>query len=270
MTVYADILVLVNFVVDYFLIAIACRFLHKKPRVLRLILSAATGGIFSLYILFPQGSFVSQLTVQILMSMVLVLIAIGFGGVKSFLRSTIVLFCVNFAYSGAMIAVWLIFSPRGMVINNSIVYFDISPLFLILFSVVGYFFVVLLRRIFKKTFPDQIYCSATLFCNQKTLTLGGIADTGNSVTDVFGYSEILITERATVEELLGDEMQNPARYRKIPCATIAGETLLEGYRIDCAEVEFNGKKHMFQRPILAISSSPLVDCKIIVNPESLA
>ena len=269
MTIYADILVLVNFVVDYFLISIACRFLRKKPRLWRLLLSSALGGLFSLYILLPQGNIFFQIFVQVLMSMALCAVAIGFGGIKTFLRSTAVLFGVNFAYSGAMIAVWMIFKPYGMVINNSVVYFDISPIFLILFSVIGYFVVILLRKIFKKPFADNTYCEVTLFCKNKNIVLNGIADTGNSITDVFGVSEIFITGIGVVDELLYVEKLNPARYRKIPCSTVTGEKLLDGYRIDGAEINFNNKKYRFKNPILAVSSVPLNDCEIIVNPESL-
>lgn len=269
MTIYADILVLVNFVVDYFLISIAGHFLHKKPRLWRLLLSSALGGLFSLYILLPQGNIFFQIFVQVLMSMALCAVAIGFGGIKAFLRSTAVLFGVNFAYSGAMIAVWLIFKPYGMVINNSVVYFNISPLFLILFSVVGYFAVVLLRKIFKKPFAENIYCAVTLFCKNKSIALSGIADTGNSITDVFGTSEIFITEMGVVDELMSVEKLNPARYRKIPCSTIMGGKLLDGYRIDSAEITFNNKKYKFKNPILAVSGTPLDDCEIIVNPENL-
>ena len=269
MTIYADILVLVNFVVDYFLISIACRFLRKKPRLWRLLLSSALGGLFSLYILLPQGNIFFQIFVQVLMSMTLCAVAVGFNRIKDFLRSTAVLVGVNFAYSGAMIAVWIIFKPYGMVINNSVVYFDISPIFLILFSVIGYFVVVLLRKIFKKPFADNTYCEVTLFCKNKSIALSGIADTGNSVTDVFGTSEIFITEMGVVDELMGAEKLNPARYRKIPCSTITGERLLDGYRIDGAEISFNSKKHKFKNPILAVSGAPLNDCEIIVNPENL-
>lgn len=268
MTVYADILVLVNFVVDYFLISIACHFLHQKPRLWRLILASLLGGIFSLYILLPQSNTVIQIFIQILMSMALCAVAIGFKNLKSFLRRAAVLFGVNFAYSGAMIAVWIIFEPYGMVINNSVVYFNISPLFLILFSVVGYFVVVLLRKIFKKSFSDNAYCSVTLFCADKSLALSGIADTGNSITDVFGVSEIFITDIGVVDELMGREKLNPARLRKIPCSTITGERLLDGYRIDSAKINFNNKNYNFKNPILAVSSIPLDDCEIIVNPNS--
>ena len=269
MIVYVDILVVTNFVIDYFLILISSKFLNKNPRLWRLLLSAGAGGIFSLYILVPQSSLFVQILVQVAMSMVLCLIVYGFKNVRAFLRSTIVLFGVNFAYSGAMIAVWLLFNPSGMVINNSVVYFDISPLFLIIFSVIGYFAVVLLRKIFKKPFADNTYCTVSVFCGDKSLMLTGIADTGNSISDVFGTSEIFITEKSAVDALLGEQINNPARFRKIPCVTVTGEKLLDGYRIDYAEVGFNSKKYGFKNPVLAVSLAPLIDSQIIVNPESL-
>ena len=269
MTVYADILMLVNFVVDYFLILIACRFLHKKPRLWRLLLGSAAGGIFSLYIFLPVSNFFLQSIVQILMSMILCLVAFGFGGAKNFLRSTAVLFCVNFAYSGAMIAVWLIFKPYGMVINNSVVYFNISPLFLILFSVIGYLIVILLRKILKKKFSENTYCEVTVSNGTQSVKLNGIVDSGNSLADVFGLSQIFITEQEVVHALLGGEIKNPARFRKIPCSTVAGEKLLDCYRIDSAVILYNNKKYNFKNPVLAVSSVPLIDSKIIVNPENL-
>lgn len=269
MTVYADILILTNFVVDYFLISLSCRFLHKNPSLWRLLLSALSGGVFSLYIFLPQRNFLLQIIIHILMCAVLCLIAVGFGDLKTFLRSIAVLFCVNFAYSGAMIAVWLLFKPYGMVINNSMVYFDISPLFLILFSVVGYFGVLLARQALKRKFSQNTYCDVTVCCMDKAITLCGIVDTGNSLSDVFGMSQIFITEDDIITTLLGDEKNNPARFRKIPCRTVSGERLLDGYRIDSAVVLYNNKKHIFKNPILATSTVPLDDTKIIINPENL-
>lgn len=269
MTVYADILILVNFIVDYFLLRLASRFLHKKPHLWRLLAGAAAGGVFSLYIFLPQTNFWIQSAVQILMCVALCFITFGLEDIKTFFRNAAVLFVVNFAYSGAMIAVWLIFKPYGMVINNSVVYFDISPLFLILFSVIGYFVVLLLRKLLKKTFPQNTYCDVAVSCGNRSLKLSGIVDSGNSLTDVFGLSQIFITEEKIIDALLGEERKNPARFRKIPCSTVAGERLLEGYRIDGAVILYNNKKFDFKNPVLAVSTTPLIDSKIIVNPENL-
>ncbi len=270
MVVYADILILVNFIVDYFLLAIAASFLHKKPRLWRQLIGGFTGGIFSLYIIFPQSAFIVQTLVQILMCAALVLITFGFGGFKNFCRSTAVLFAVNFGYSGAMIAVWLLLKPHGMVINNSVVYFNISPLFLILFSVIGYFVVLILRKILQKNFSQCSSCEVTVRCKDNSLKLCGIVDTGNALSDAFGISQILITESSVVDAVLGTEKGNQARFRIIPCNTVTGEKLLDGYRIDSADIKFNKQNYSFKNPILAVSATPLDECKIIVNPENLS
>lgn len=270
MVVYIDILILVNFIVDYFLLLLAACFLQKKPRLWRLIIGAMAGGIFSLYIFLPQSNFIFQSLIQVIMCAILCLITFGFGDVKSFFRGVAVLFAVNFAYSGAMIAIWLLFKPYGMVINNSIVYFNISPLFLILFSVIGYFVAVVFKKLLKKNFSQNTYCEITVNCQDRSLTLNGIVDSGNSLNDVFGISQIFITESEIVDTLLYKEKQNPTRIRKIPCSTVAGERLLDGYRIDSAEVLYDNKKYSFKNPVLAISAVPLTDTKIIVNPENLS
>ncbi len=269
MVVYADVLVIVNFIVDYFLIAIAARFLHKRPRLWRQLLAGFIGGLFSLYIFLPQMHFLLQISIQIIMCVILSLVAFGAGEIKSFCRSVAVLLLTSFAYSGAMIAVWLVLRPNGMVINNSVVYFNISPIFLIIFSVLGYFSVALLRRILQKSFAKSCECTVTVKCMDNNLTLCGIADTGNSLTDVFGISQIFITDAEIIDAVLGAEKNNKARFRAIPCNTVTGERLLDGYRIDLAEVWFEKQKYSFKNPILAVSLTPLDECKIIVNPNDL-
>lgn len=266
MVVYADILILVNFTVDYFLLLLTSKFLHKNTRLWRLLLGAAAGGVFSLYIFLPQSNFLCQCIVQILMSAVLCLITFGFGDIKSFFRNVAVLFCVNFAYSGAMIALWLIFKPYGMVINNSVIYFNISPLFLIAFSVLGYLVANVLRRVLEKTFPQNTKCDVTIFCGDNSLSLCGIADTGNSLDDVFGLSSIFITEAQVVDALVNCS-ERKTRYRAIPCSTVTGTEILDGYRIDRAEILYKKRKYTFKSPVLAVSREPLDGCKVIVNPE---
>lgn len=272
MIVYADILILVNFIVDYFLLLLTSKFLHKNTRILRLLLGAAAGGVFSLYIFLPQVNFLLEMTVHILMCAIMCFITFGICGAKDFFRSAAVLFAVNFAYSGAMIAVWYLFKPNGMVINNSVIYFDISPLFLIAFSVLGYFIVTLLKRLLQKTFPQNTKCEVTVYCYDKKLCLCGIADTGNSLKDIFGISQIFITEVNIVDALLGSDKtseQCALRYRAIPCDTVTGTEILDGYRIDKIEINYNKRKISFKNPVLAVSRTPLADCQIIINPEIL-
>lgn len=269
MVVYADILMLVNFVVDYFLLRLASKFLHRRAAIGRTLLSAAIGGICSLYIFVPKTNFFIETVIHIFICATLSVVAWKFESIKVFLRSTVVLVAVNFAYSGAMIAVWLVFKPYGMVINNSVVYFNVSPMFLIAFSVIGYFLTIALQKLLKKKFAQNTFCDVTLVCEENSVRLKGIVDTGNSLKDAFGLSQIFITDQEIVDMVLQQEKNNPTRLRKVPCGTIVGNGLLDGYRIDNVKINFENKDYEFKNAVLAISNERLVDCKLIVNPESL-
>ncbi len=272
MTVYADILFLINLIVDYFLLRLTCVILHLKPRLWRILLGAVVGGIFSLYIFLPQSHPIVEIIIHILMCAALCLITFSFRSLVAFFRASVVLFCINFAYSGAMIALWLIFRPYGMVINNSVVYFNISPIFLILFSVSGYFLTSLLRRLFAKKFPQSAECEVTLFINGKSLTLSGIIDTGNSIKDTFGIAEIIIVDADSADRLLGNDRHTDElarRYRAIPCTTVGGTEILNGYRIDQAQIIYNNKNQTIKNVIIAISRAPLTGAQAIINPESI-
>ena len=60
------------------------------------------------------------------------------------------------------------------------------------------------------------------------------------------------------------------RFRMIPCNTVSGNDLLEGYRCDEASVIGSNKTVILKKPILAVSKTPLDDgYNAIINPEIL-
>ena len=54
MIVYADILIILNFLVDYFILLLTAKFLEIKYHIFRLLLAATLGGMSSLYIFLPS------------------------------------------------------------------------------------------------------------------------------------------------------------------------------------------------------------------------
>ena len=148
----------------------------------------------------------------------------------------------------------------------------ISPLFLILFSVICYFLILLFRNFLSRSFPHSVGCEIQLFLGDNSLTLEGIVDTGNSLKDSFGLGEIIIVDTSVATQILDDslgENEKNSRYRAVPCSTVSGVEILDGYRIDRVQIFYNNRIDKFKNPILAISKSPIEDCKAIVNPESL-
>lgn len=268
--VYADVLIFLNLLVNYFLLCVSGKILNCNAKTLRIILSALLGGISSLYIFFPRLNIFTETLLKIATCSLMVLVCFGFKNIKSFLKSIGVLFLVTAAYGGIMFAFWILFCPKGMVINNSVVYFNISPLILIVCTVVGYIFFSIISPIFTQVSKFAKHCSITVFANGKSVRLDAIIDTGNSIEDIFSNSQIIIADRQKVNFLFETLDNNNSRYRLLPCTTISGSDVLEGFRCDSAVILNNNKQTVLQKPILAISKTKLNDgYNAIINPKTL-
>ena len=275
MTVYADVLFAVNMIVDYFLLRACAAFLHKKPKTMRLILSAAVGGISSIYIFFPYRLVVTDVLVKVTVCILMALCAFGLGNVKHLLKNSAVLFIITCAYAGVMTALWITFRPKGMYINNSVVYFDISPLVLVIFTVVGYIIFIICNLIFSRSALRSEKCEVKVTVGDKSIDMTAIADTGNSVRDVFGNSEVIIADKKCVAKLFEGFENNrdgryDSRYRALPCNTVSGTDMLDGYRCDSAVIKSKGAAITLEKPILAVSKTAFTDdYSAIINPDIL-
>ena len=266
--VYADILVAVNLICDYFLLKTTSFLAKEKVKVLRILLSAVIGGISSLWIFLPRQSIIANILFRLFVSSVMIFSAFGFKSLKRFLRLNVLHFLINFGFAGAMWAFYYIFKPNGMVVFNSVVYFDVSAVFLTFFSVLGYIAVTLISRLVSKNasvaerYPIDVYIDG----NQASFT--AISDSGNSLKDVFGVSEIIIVEKRTIDKFKNECVDS--RYRAVPCNTVSGEALLDGWRFDKAVIHIDKRQKEIANPILAVSKNNLsIECDAIINPEAV-
>ena len=273
--VYADILFLVNLIVDYFLLRISLTVLKITSKTWRLVLSAITGGLFSFYIFLPKSPLLIEILAHLLMNSVMMLICIGFKGFKTFLRGMLVHFGVVCCYGGIMTALWQIFKPQGMIINNSVVYFNISPVVLIITTILGYFLYMIFSKIFAVSSKSAKQCNITFYALGKSVGASAIIDTGNSISDIMSDSEIIIADKSVANALFGslDIAKDPllaTRYRTIPCNTVSGNSILEGFRCDICQVYLEDKIISLYNPVLAISKTPIKeDYSVILNPKIL-
>lgn len=273
--VYVDVLLVVNLIVDFFLLKITFKLLKTDPKPIRVLISSGIGAVSSLYIFFPESTAFINITYQLIIGSLIMLTALGFKSLKYFLRSVAVFFTVTCVYGGIMTALWQVLKPKGMIINNSVIYFNISPLVLILSSVSGYFLYLFLNKILALPSKTAKKCSLNLYALGKSVGLTGIIDTGNSITDVLSNSEIIIVDKAVAVSLLGREdfSNDPlyaTRYRTIPCETVMGRSLLEGFRCDMGEIRFEDKVIPLTNPVIAVSKTPIKEnYSAILNPKIL-
>lgn len=273
MVIYVDVLVVLNLLVDFFLLSATARILKRKVSVLRRTIAAVVGGFSSLYIFFEGSNIFLDFLQKFGTAAILCAIAFGVKPIKNFFKAFLINLAVTLTYGAGMTLLYKIFKPNGMYVGNSVVYFDISPLELIFFTVISYVVITILSYFFSQTAVLSQRCEVIIEIDGIKTSFTAICDTGNSVKDLFGNSEIIVADRAVFTALCGRgdyELSSsyPNRYNLVPIKTVSGNDMLEAIRCDNAVILSEQREISLIKPLLALSKTKLNDdYSGIINPQ---
>ena len=150
-TVYADILFIVNLYVDALLLSAVRRFLRLPLKTGRWLLAAALGGFFGLSALLPHIRGFPLLLLGLLQALLLAAAAFAPKPPATLLKAAFLLLLFGAALSGLL----SLLPFHGILLANGAVYFDISAPLLIVLTCAAYGVLYLFDRLFQKREPDR-------------------------------------------------------------------------------------------------------------------
>lgn len=266
-TIYIDVLIAVNLLINYFLLLAAANFLSLRFRRRRVFLASLLGAFYSLWILMPEINLWAAFAVKLAMAATIVLTAYPLNGFKQFLRELAAFYIVSFSFAGFMLAVWYFIAPQGMVIKNSVVYFNISPLILILLTVVCYLFIRLIHRLTGRQAAAGTFCTVTVDYSGKRASFLGKVDTGNSLTEPFSNYPVLVVYEDFVKNLIPEK--ESGKVRLVPFHTVSGEGLLPAFRPDLLTLVCGKNIYCMHNVYIAASKTKLGEFDALINPDLL-
>ncbi len=272
MIVYADVLIFLNVIVTYFILLATKSIAKAAAKTYKIILGALVGGISSLYIFLPQQSFLVEILLKLLFSAIITVIAFSAVPLKRYIRSVFSFYAVSFIYAGFMFSFWYILKPKGMVINNGIVYFSVSPIVLILSTVVCYGVIIFAQNFYKRNDSNARKVAVRVSRGGSDFLFDCIVDTGNSLSDPLGSDKIIILSKSSACEIFGSEgvekliRLSPSakeKFRVLPYKTALGSGLMPAVKVDFAVAE-NIKNH---NVLVGILNDELGDFNGIISPS---
>lgn len=260
--IYVDVLVCLNTIISFFMLSavrLICRENTKRWRVLP---GSFMGGAYSLCIFLPELPTAVSIVLRAVFLLAVTLCVFGFKNKKRFFRLFACLCAVSFLFAGAVLGIWLVFKPQGLVIRNSGLYLDIGFLPLVLFSAAIYLIVSVFMRFFSRSVRDNCACTVSLYCNGKVLSLKGIIDTGNTLTDSFTGRSVSIVDRATAFLLFDEKTADciftgnlPVGMHLTVSSTVGGEGLLPVFTAEKMEINTDYGFAEIQNPAMAVSKT---------------
>lgn len=280
--IYIDILVIVNLFVNYFLLLATAKFFCIKWKTSRLILGEILGGIYSLYILAPELPWFISSVIKLFMSVTIIAATFGIKKPTQFFKILIYFYSVNFLFSGIMMAVWCWFKPNGMQVNNGVVYFNISPVILIISTIISYIIIEAINRIVNKRRLDHKIINLKIKFRTNQISITAKIDTGNFLKEPFSGLPVIVARETSVKPLLpvntyeqikdysADKFTDilNLKIRMIPFKTISEESVLPAFKPDCIKInESEVQKEVY----IALCEDKFMpqNAEALINPEIL-
>lgn len=194
--VYADILFLVNFSMDYLCLYISTKILRRLFSVKKMIIASAIGGLYSVISLVVHTTSVISLISDLLSC--LLISAIVFHRkrqLKSTVISALLFFAVSMTVGGIMTALFNLVNKSGITLGSddgdslSVWGFALLAISAGIFSVWGG------RFIFRK--KEVRNCVVRIRFGEKEIELNALTDSGNLIRDpISGKPVIIVDEKA--------------------------------------------------------------------------
>ena len=270
--IYLDILLAVNFILDFFLLLAVGKICGGLAGRGRSVAAAGIASLFSLVLLLPPLPLAVQLAIKIAGSALPVLIGFQRGSLRQTAKRIFWFFLLNLLLAGAVFFWCITLSPTGIERNNLAVYFNISPITLILSVLAVYLAFCLIELLFGRPgTPEKVVLDLQLGGGR--IRVPAILDTGMSLKDPLTGTPCLLLSYPQIRPQLAQPLRRelddyfdgkmPAYHsggrtlRLIPCATAAGEELLPAYRCEQCLIEYNGRKLTAPRAAAAFTRFPL-------------
>lgn len=298
-TVYLDEVVLGNWLMNFAILWVTARFGRLKAPTWRLTLAAGIGAVYALALFFPVGYILLSTPVKILVSLLMAACAFGLLPVRRFIAAVLIFYAASFALGGLVFGV-------GYFLGGSSSYqiFPGVPDFpsryfwpAVVVALAGTWLAGRIgaacfhRRLLKNLF--QVPVVLTLY--GKRVTVNGLMDTGNQLSDPLTHQPVIVVETDALRELLPEELIRllernqgqdiyelvdalqdrrwATRFRLIPYRSLGNTSgLLPGFRPDKVELLHGGALVPVPEVVVALYDRKLSeddDYRALLSPRLL-
>ncbi len=232
-TVYADVLFVVNFVINYLLLYITAMLCKTHLKHIKTGISSAIGAIYAVVMFVPNVHFAATLLAKIALSLVMVYVA--FGSIKYF-KHLCFFYAVSLISAGVVTA--FVYSGSPYVYSNGgVVYINAGIHTIVIAAIVSYCIIRIAFGAYKK-YSLRDYLQVVVLKDGKAAKLTVLVDTGNLLCDPIQGSPVIVAEQYALRGIIGggdvfEKAQQIDGVRLIPFSTIQSDNgLLVGFKPD--------------------------------------
>lgn len=280
MTIYIDIVLIENFIMNYIILFATGITLKIKIKKIRLSMASIIGAIYSVISYVSNIEIYSTLILKILLSIIIVYIAFYPQNIKQLGKYILLFYLVSFVFGGVAFALIYVIKPQEIIMRNGL-FLGTYPLkSIILGAIVAFVIIVLSFKIIKNKFSKKdLLCDIEVKLNGKTIKTKAMLDTGNMLKEPITNIPVVVIEHVelydviskeilnNVENILGGDFKNISKEIKqeymsklklIPYSSLGKQNgMLLGIKAENIKIQYDEKEFEKQKIIIGIYNKSL-------------
>lgn len=211
MTVYIDLVCIINFIYD-FLILLTVSFTLKRNRKIYYYILSSLIGVLSIFLLFLKINNIVLFLLKILISVIMVIVAFGYKSIKYTISNIIYFYMTSIILAGFL---YLIKENNSNFNLNYIVLLIIGPIILFIYYKSN--------KKLKNTYSD--YYKIKIVFDNIEYNLVSFYDNGNNLKDPISRKSIIIVGNSRLEKIYN--IRSPVY---VPVITVKGTHLMKCFK----------------------------------------
>jgi len=198
--VYVDVLILVNFIVNLFILHVTVQTLRKRVKLMWMCISSFIGSLYVLTVVYPKLKYLTYLPFKILIVIVMVFIVFREKNILFNIKASLIFILYSILLAGMCLFIQMN-NSKDMSFDIVIINFPYEKLMLSLMIIYVLIYRIMIFIGDRKTISTLIY-TVDIVNESYKKTIKAFLDTGNELREPATNLPVLIVERNILSEIL--------------------------------------------------------------------
>lgn len=209
MTVYIDVILIENLIMNYIIIFATGIILKIKMKQIRIILGSLIGAIYTIIAYVSNLRIYSNFILKFILSIIIVYVSFNPQTQKQLWKSLLIFYLTSLVFGGAAFAIIYVVRPQEILRNNQLI-FGTTSMKVILFSAILAFIVIILafKIVKNKISKKDMFCDIEVKINEEIIKTKAMIDTGNFLKEPITNKPVVVIEHTLLYDCIPKQILN--------------------------------------------------------------
>jgi len=209
MTIYVDIIIIENLIMNFIILYATGLILKNKISFWKLLLASLIGAIYSALQYMYNTKILSNIIIKIILSIVIIIIAFHPQNIKKMFKQLTLFYLTTFTFGGVATYLIYVLKPQNIIIKNGMYVGTYVLKVIFIGAILGTIILIVSFKMSKnKITKKDMICKVSIKLNGKEVILDTMVDTGNMLKEPITGNPVVVVEKNSLYDVIPKEILN--------------------------------------------------------------